>query len=340
MSELKNHIARVASGATLSFAEARAAFDIIMSGEATPSQIGAFLMALRVRGETVDEISGAVATMRDKMLTVEAPEDAIDIVGTGGDGSHSVNISTASAFVIAGCGVPVAKHGNRGLSSQTGAADVLMALGVKIDLPPEAIGHCIREAGVGFMFAPAHHPAMKHVGPTRVELGTRTIFNLLGPLSNPAGVKRQMVGVFSPEWVEPLAETLKALGAERAWVVHGDGFDEITTTGETRVAELSDGAIKSFTVNPEDIGLSRHKREALKGGDAAYNAHALREVLSGTPGAYRDTVLMNAGAALVVAGTAATLKDGATAAANAIDSGRAAKVLDRLIAVSGGYDNG
>ena len=195
-----------------------------MSGEATPGQIGGFLMALRVRGETVDEISGAVATMRDKMLRVEAPEGAIDIVGTGGDGSHSLNISTASAFVIAGAGVPVAKHGNRGLSSQTGAADVLTALGVKIDLPPEAIGRCIREAGVGFMFAPAHHPAMRHVGPTRVELGTRTIFNLLGPLSNPAGVKRQMVGVFAPEWVEPVAETLKALGAERAWVAHGDGY--------------------------------------------------------------------------------------------------------------------
>jgi anthranilate phosphoribosyltransferase len=340
MSELKSHIAKVASGAALSFEEARAAFDIIMSGDATPSQIGAFLMALRVRGETVDEISGAVATMRDKMLKVEAPENAIDIVGTGGDGSHSVNISTASAFVIAGCGVPVAKHGNRGLSSQTGAADVLMALGVKIDLPPEAIGHCIREAGVGFMFAPAHHPAMKHVGPTRVELGTRTIFNLLGPLSNPAGVKRQMVGVFSPEWVEPLAETLKALGAERAWVVHGDGFDEITTTGETRVAELTDGAIKSFSIVPEEIGLSRHTRESLKGGDSAYNAHALRELLSGAPGAYRDTVLMNAGAALVVAGTAATLQEGATAAANAIDSGQAAKVLDTLVTVSNGYDHG
>ena len=340
MADLKTHIAKVASGSTLSFEEARSAFDTIMSGEATPSQIGAFLMALRVRGETVDEISGAVATMRDKMLRVEAPEDAIDIVGTGGDGSHSVNISTASAFVIAGCGVPVAKHGNRGLSSQTGAADVLMALGVKIDLPPEGIGHCIRDAGVGFMFAPAHHPAMKHVGPTRVELGTRTIFNLLGPLSNPAGVKRQVVGVYSPEWVEPLAETLKALGTERAWVVHGDGFDEITTTGETRVAELSDGAIKSFSITPEQIGLSRHTRQSLKGGDSAHNAHAMRELLSGAPGAYRDTVLMNAGAALVVAGTAANLQEGATAAANAIDSGSAAKVLETLITVSSGYDHG
>lgn len=340
MSDLKSHIAKVASGATLSFEEAKAAFGLLMSGEATPSQIGAFLMALRVRGETVDEISGAVATMREKMLRVEAPEDAIDIVGTGGDNSHSVNISTASAFVIAACGVPVAKHGNRGLSSQTGSSDVLTALGVKIDLGPEAIGHCIREAGVGFMFAPSHHPAMKHVGPTRVELGTRTIFNLLGPLSNPASVKRQMVGVFSPEWVEPLAETLRALGADRAWVVHGDGLDEITTTGETRVAELSGGAIRSFSITPESIGLPRHTKEALRGGDAAFNAHALREMLSGAPGAYRDTVLMNAGAALVVAGNAATLSEGATAAANAIDSGRAAKVLETLVTVSNGHSHG
>jgi anthranilate phosphoribosyltransferase len=340
MSELKSHIATVASGKSLSFGEARDAFDIIMSGEATPSQIGAFLMALRVRGETVDEISGAVATMREKMLKVEAPENAIDIVGTGGDGSHSLNISTGSAFVIAGCGVPVAKHGNRNLSSQSGSADVLAALGVKIDLPPEAISRCIREAGVGFMFAPAHHPAMKHVGPTRVELGTRTIFNLLGPLSNPAGVKRQMVGVFSPEWVEPLAQTLKSLGTECAWVVHGDGFDEMTTTGETRVSALSNGAITTFAIEPEAIGLPRYAREALKGGDSAHNAQALKEMLSGAPGAYRDTVLMNAGAALVVAGAVKTLQEGAAAAANAIDNGRAQKALETLVAVSNGSEHG
>ena len=340
MSDLKSHLAKVASGQPLTFDEARGAFDIIMSGEATPSQIGAFLMALRVRGETVDEISGAVVTMRDKMLKVAAPAGAIDIVGTGGDGSHSVNISTASAFVIAGAGVPVAKHGNRGLSSQTGAADVLTALGVKIDLPPEAIGRCIREAGVGFMFAPAHHPAMKHVGPTRVELGTRTIFNLLGPLSNPAGVTRQMVGVFSPEWVEPLAETLNALGAERAWVVHGDGYDEITTTGETRVAELDRGKVRSFAITPEELGLPRHPKEQLRGGDAAYNAEALRGVLGGTAGAYRDTVLMNAGAALLVAGAAQSLVEGVAKAATAIDSGKAAAVLARLVAVSGEAGHG
>jgi anthranilate phosphoribosyltransferase len=334
MSALKAHIAKVAGGVPLAFEEAREAFDIIMSGEATPGQIGGFLMALRVRGETVGEISGAVSTMRDKMLRVVAPEGAIDIVGTGGDGSHSVNISTASAFVIAGCGVPVAKHGNRGLSSQTGAADVLTALGVKLDLTPEAIGDCITGAGIGFMFAPAHHPAMRHVGPTRVELGTRTIFNLLGPLSNPAGVRRQMVGVFSPEWIGPVAETLKALGAERAWVAHGDGYDEITTTGETQIAELAEGTIRNFTLTPEAFGLKRYRKEELRGGDAAFNAAALSAVLAGQPGAYRDTVLMNAGAGIVVAGKAARLEDGIEAAAVAIDSGAAGKVLARLVELS------
>ncbi|RWO91504.1 MAG: anthranilate phosphoribosyltransferase [Mesorhizobium sp.] len=336
MSALKTHIAKVAAGSSLSFEEARDAFDIIMSGDATPGQIGGFLMALRVRGETVSEISGAVATMRAKMLRVDAPAGAIDIVGTGGDNSHSVNISTASAFVIAACGVPVAKHGNRGLSSQTGAADVLTALGVKLDIPPETIGRCIHDAGVGFMFAPAHHPAMKHVGPIRAELGTRTIFNLLGPLSNPAGVVRQMVGVFLPEWIMPVAETLKALGADHAWVAHGDGYDEITTTGETQVAELVGGEIRSFTLTPEAVGLKRHTKDELRGGDAAYNAQALRDMLGGAAGAFRDTVLMNAGAGLVVAGKATTLADGMATAVQAIDSGRALKVLDRLVEISNG----
>ncbi|MFK0688105.1 anthranilate phosphoribosyltransferase [Mesorhizobium sp. IMUNJ 23033] len=336
MSALKTHIAKVAGGTPLSFDEAREAFDIIMSGDATPGQIGGFLMALRVRGEAVSEISGAVATMRAKMLRVDAPQGAIDIVGTGGDNSHSVNISTGSAFVIAGSGVPVAKHGNRGLSSLTGAADVLIALGVKIDIPPEIIGHCIHETGVGFMFAPAHHPAMKHVGPIRGELGTRTIFNLLGPLSNPAGVLRQMVGVFLPEWIMPVAETLKALGTDHAWVVHGDGYDEITTTGETQVAELVGGEIRSFTLTPEAVGLKRHSKDELRGGDAAYNAKAMRDMLGGAAGAYRDTVLMNAGAGLVVAGKATTLADGMASAAQAIDSGRALQVLDRLVAISNG----
>ncbi|RWG24865.1 MAG: anthranilate phosphoribosyltransferase, partial [Mesorhizobium sp.] len=330
------YIAKVATGTALSFEEAREAFDIIMSGDATPGQIGGFLMALRVRGEAVSEISGAVATMRAKMLRVEAPRGAIDIVGTGGDNSHSVNISTGSAFVIAAAGVPVAKHGNRGLSSLTGAADVLMALGVKVDIAPETIGRCIQEAGVGFMFAPAHHPAMKHVGPVRGELGTRTIFNLLGPLSNPAGVGRQMVGVFLPEWIMPVAETLKALGTDHAWIVHGDGYDEITTTGETQVAELAGGEIRTFTLTPEAVGLKRHNKEDLRGGEAAYNAKALRDMLGGAAGAYRDTVLMNAGAGLVVAGKATTLGDGIEAAAQAIDSGRALAVLDKLIEISNG----
>jgi len=334
MADFKPFLAKVAAGKPLSFDEARDAFDIVMSGEATPSQIGGFLMALRVRGETVPEIMGAVATMRDKMLRVDAPANAIDIVGTGGDGMHSLNISTGSAFVTAGSGVPVAKHGNRNLSSQSGAADVLMALGVKIDLAPEMISRCIAEAGIGFMFAPAHHPAMKYVGPSRVELGTRTIFNLLGPLSNPGSVKRQLVGVFAPEWVGPVAETLKELGAEHLWVVHGDGYDEITGAGETQVAELKDGIIRHFTIAPEEFGLKRHDTTDLKGGDAAFNAKALRDMLSGAPGAYRDTVLMNAGAGLVIAGVAAGLADGVRRAAASIDSGEALAALDRLVQVS------
>lgn len=334
MSVLKPFIANVAAGRPLSFEEAREAFDIIMSGDATPGQIGGFLMALRVRGETVGEISGAVATMRDKMLRVSAPANAIDIVGTGGDGLHSFNISTASAFVIAASGVPVAKHGNRGLSSLTGTADVLTKLGVNIELAPDAITRCVEQAGIGFMFAPSHHPAMKHVGPVRVELATRTIFNLVGPLTNPAGVGRQLVGVFAPEWVVPAAEALKALGSSHVWVVHGDGYDEITTTGETQVAELKGGEVRSFTLTPEAAGLGRHSRDDLRGGDSETNAAALRNVLSGAAGAYRDTVLMNAGAGLVVAGAVAELADGIAKAREAIDSGRAMQVLDRLVEVS------
>jgi anthranilate phosphoribosyltransferase len=288
MSALKPFIASVAAGRPLSFEEAREAFDIIMSGDATPGQIGGFLMALRVRGETVGEISGAVATMRDKMLRVSAPPNAIDIVGTGGDGLHSFNISTASAFVIAASGVPVAKHGNRGLSSLTGTADVLTKLGVNIELAPDAITRCVEQAGIGFMFAPSHHPAMKHVGPVRVELGTRTIFNLVGPLTNPAGVGRQLVGVFAPEWVVPVAEALKARGSSHVWVVHGDGYDEITTTGETQVAELKGGEVRSFTLTPEAAGLGRHSKEDLRGGDSETNAAALRNVLSGAAGRRRS----------------------------------------------------
>ncbi len=333
MADFKGFINKVAGGAALTREEARAAFDVMMSGEATPSQIGGFLMALRVRGETVEEIAGAVETMRAKMLRVEAPIGAIDIVGTGGDATGSLNISTASAFVVAGAGVPVAKHGNRALSSKSGAADVLTALGVKIDVPPETIGRAISEIGVGFMFAPAHHAAMRHVGPSRVELGTRTIFNLLGPLSNPAGVSRQLVGVFSRAWVEPIARALGELGSDTALVVHGsDGMDEITTAGRSYVARLKHGEVTNFEIDPEDAGVAVHPPGAVAGGNAEENAAALRRLLDGAPGAYRDTVLMNAGAALMVAGSAATLKEGAALAAEAIDTGRAGTVLDRLVA--------
>src|SRR5438477_8339179 len=293
MDDLKSIIGKVATGASLSRDEAASAFDAMMSGEATPSQMGGLLMALRVRGETVDEITGAVTAMRSKMLTVTAPPDAVDIVGTGGDGSGSVNVSTCAAFIVAGTGLPVAKHGNRALSSRSGAADVLASLGVKIDLRPEQVGRCVRVCGIGFMFAPAHHPALQNVGPTRVELATRTIFNLLGPLSNPAGVKRQMVGVFSRHWVQPLAQVLKNLGSEQVWVVHGsDGLDEITLTGPTFVAALDNGTIRSFEIRPEEADLPEARGEALKGGDAAANAVALRSVLDGTPTPYRDIALL------------------------------------------------
>src|ERR1700752_3255502 len=311
MDNLKSIIGKVATGATLSSTEAAAAFDSMMSGEATPSQMGGLLMALRVRGETVDEIPGAVSAMRAKMLRVKAPAGAVDVVGTGGDGSGSVNVSTCASFIVAGTGVPVAKHGNRALSSRSGAADGLSSLGVRIDITPEHVGRCVAEAGIGFMFAPSHPPARKNVGPTRVELATRTIFNLLGPLANPAGVKRQMIGVFSRQWVQPLAQVLKNLDAESVWVVHGsDGLDEITLTGPTFVAALENGNIRSFEVTPDEAGLARANGDALKGGDANANAVALQGVLDGKPSAYRDVALLNAAAALVVAGKAKTLKDG------------------------------
>ena len=333
--EFKALIAKAATGASLSREEAARGFYHMMSGEATPSQMGGLLMALRVRGETVDEITGAVTVMRAKMLRVSAPPEAIDVVGTGGDASGSYNISTCAAFIVAGAGVPVAKHGNRALSSRSGAADVLGALGVNIELAPEGVAHCIDEAGIGFMFAPAHHPAMKNVGPTRVELGTRTIFNLLGPLSNPAGVKRQMVGVFSRQWIEPLAQVLKNLGSDSAWVVHGsDGLDEITIAGSTYVAALANGSVRTFEITPEDVGLKRAKPEALRGGDAEHNARALLDVLKGRKGPYRDVAILNAAAGLVVAGRAKELKQGVALAAKSIDSGEAEGRLDRLIAVS------
>lgn len=335
MADMKSILGRLSAGHTLSQEEARGAFDIIMSGEATPAQIGSFLTALRMRGETADEIAGAVATLREKMLRVDAPVDAIDVVGTGGDSSGSYNISTATAFVVAGAGVPVAKHGNRAMTSRAGTADTLMTLGVKLDVPPETISACIREAGIGFMFAPAHHSAMRHVGPARAELGFRTVFNLVGPLSNPAGVKRYLLGVFSTDWVEPLANVLLSLGAERAWVVHGfGGLDEISPAGETKVAAVENGSVRLFTITPEDGGLPVRTLAEIKGGDATENAAALRALLSGAPGAYRDTVLLNAAAALIVAGKAETLKDGVALAADVIDSGRAAARLEHLITVS------
>ncbi|ABA05097.1 anthranilate phosphoribosyltransferase [Nitrobacter winogradskyi Nb-255] len=337
MDDLKVLIGKVATGATLTREEAAAAFNSMMSGEATPSQMGGLLMALRVRGETVDEITGAVSAMRSMMLRVKAPVDAVDVVGTGGDGSGSVNVSTCASFIVAGAGVTVAKHGNRALSSRSGAADCLAALGIRIDLTPEQVGRCINEAGIGFMFAPAHHPAMKNVGPTRVELATRTIFNLLGPLSNPAGVRRQMVGVFSRQWVQPLAQVLKNHGSESAWVVHGsDGLDEITLAGPTFVAALEDGNIRTFEVTPEDAGLERADGDALKGGDAEANAASLRAVLEGKPGAFRDVALLNAAAALIVAGKAKTLKEGVALGAKSLDGGGALNKLKQLIAVSNG----
>jgi anthranilate phosphoribosyltransferase len=334
MAELKPLIAKVANGESLNREEARQAFDILMSGEATPSQIGGFLMALRVRGETVEEIVGAVSSMRARMLPVSAPDHSVDIVGTGGDGLGTYNISTLAAIIVAGTGLPVAKHGNKALSSKSGTADALSALGVKLDIGPELISRCINEAGLGFMFAQLHHSAMRHVGPTRVELGTRTIFNLLGPLSNPAGAKRQLLGVFSPRWLQPIAEVLRDLGSESIWVVHGDGMDEITTTGVTHVAALENGKIRTFDLTPKDFGVSSATIDDLKGGDGIFNANALRGVLSGHKNAYRDVSLCNAAAALVVAGKAETLSEGMKIASASLDEGKAAAALDRLVAVS------
>lgn len=335
MADFKEFIAKAATGQPLSADEAASAFDIMMSGEATPGQIGGFLMALRVRGETVDEITGAARTMRGKATPVDAPTDAVDTCGTGGDAKGTYNISTCAAFVAAGAGVPVAKHGNRAMSSKSGSADVLAALGVNLEVSPETVARCIKEAGVGFMFAPAHHSAMRHVGPTRAELGTRTIFNLLGPLSNPAGARRQVIGVFSRDWIVPLAEVAGNLGADHVWVVHGsDGLDELTTTGPSFVAEYKNGSVNSFEVTPGDAGLAQAAPEDLLGADAEANAKAISHVLDGKSGAFRDIVVMNAAAALVVAGKAETLAQGAASAAEAIDNGAARDRLARLVAIS------
>jgi anthranilate phosphoribosyltransferase len=332
--DFKAVLAKVASGQSLSEGEAAAAFDRMMSGDATPAQMGGFLMALRVRGETVEEITGAARTMRAKALSIEAPPGAIDTVGTGGDGAGTFNVSTAAALVVAGSGVPVAKHGNRNFSSKCGSADILAALGVNIDAEASLVRRAMVEAGIGFLMAPRYHSAMRHVGPTRVELGTRTIFNLLGPLSNPAGAKRQLVGVFARDWVKPIAEVLGKLGSERAWVVHGQGLDEITTTGMTAVAELKDGKVDTFEVTPEEAGLPRSRLEDIKGADPASNAAQATALLEGQRGPLRDIVLLNAAAALIVAGRARDLREGVDQGAQSIDSGAAKRALERLIAIT------
>jgi anthranilate phosphoribosyltransferase len=337
MSErLKPLIGKAAQG-PLTREQAETAFAAIMEGDATPAQVGGFLMALRTRGETVAEYAAAAAVMRAKCLRVRAPEGAIDIVGTGGDGKGTLNISTAAAFVVAGAGVPVAKHGNRGLSSKSGSAEVLAELGVNIDADFALVEESIRVAGIGFMMAPRHHGAMRHVAGPRVELGTRTIFNLLGPLANPAGVKRQLVGVFAAEWIEPLAEVLGRLGSRFAWVVHGsDGLDELTTTGATLVAEWDGSRVRRFEVTPEDAGLPRGRLEDLKGDDPAHNAEAIRAVLTGVKGPFRDAVVLGAAGALVVAGLAEGLREGARLAAESVDSGAALAALDRLVRITNG----
>lgn len=332
---IKPLLNKVAGGTALTEDEASEAFNIIMSGDATPAQIGAFLMALRVRGETVDEITAAARVMRSKATHINAPANAIDIVGTGGDGGGTLNISTGAALVVAGCGVPIAKHGNRALSSRAGAADVLTALGVNIDCDMALIEKSIREAGIGFMMAPRHHSATRHVAGPRVELATRTVFNILGPLSNPANVDRLLVGVFAREWVRPMAEVLGKLGARKAWVVHGsDGLDELTTTGPTYVAALEDGKVTEFEVSPADAGLPMAKPADLKGGDAELNAAAMKAMLAGEPGPYRDVVVYTAAAALIVAEKARDLAEGVRIAAEAIDSGKARAALENLARIT------
>ena len=333
--QLKRLLNKIADGGTLSESETEAALDLLMSGVATPVQMGAFLTALRVRGETIAEITGAAKFLRSRMTPAEAPPGAVDIVGTGGDSHGTYNVSTAAAIVAAGAGVPVAKHGNRSVSSLAGASDVLQALGVKIDVPPMVVSRAIHACGAGFLWAPMHHPAMKMWAPVRADLGIRSIFNLLGPLCNPASVKRQVLGVYDRKWVEPMAEALKNLGSAHAWVVHGaDGMDELTTTGSSTVAELHGGDVTVFEVTPEDAELPRATLADLKGGGAEVNAAKLRALLLGETGPYRDIVLFNTAAALIVAGKVDSLTSGVALAAQAIDSSAAARVLDKLVAVT------
>ena len=316
--------------------EARAAFGCLFEGEATPAQMGGFLMALRTRGETVDEYAAAASVMRAKCNKVRAPEGAIDIVGTGGDGKGTLNISTATAFVVAGAGVTVAKHGNRNLSSKSGAADALTQMGVNVMIGAEVVEKALEGAGIAFMMAPMHHPAMAHVGPVRAELGTRTIFNILGPLTNPAGAKRQLTGAFTRDLIRPMAETLGQLGSERAWLVHGsDGTDELTITGVSWVAALdTDGSVRDVELHPEDFGLPVHPFEDILGGSPEENGAAFRALLDGAPGAYRDAVLLNAAAALVIAEKAGDLKSGVEMARESIDSGTAKARIETLAKIT------
>lgn len=315
--------------------EARTAFEALFEGEATPAQMGGFLMALRTRGETVAEYAAAAAVMRAKCHKVQAPAGAMDIVGTGGDGKGTLNISTATAFVVAGAGVPVAKHGNRNLSSKSGAADALSEMGINVMIGADQVERCLAEAGIGFMMAPMHHPAMKHVGPVRAELGTRTIFNILGPLTNPAGVRRQLTGTFTAALLRPMAETLHLLGSEKAWLVHGgDGTDEISIAEPTQVAALEGGQIREFSVHPEDAGLPAHPFEAILGGTPQENGAAFRRLLEGEQGAYRDAVLLNSAAALLVADRAASLPEGVEMARESLDSGAALGKVEALIALT------
>lgn len=335
VNQFKAMLGEIAGGAALSRSQAVTAFETMMAGDATPAQMAGFLMALRVRGETVEEIVAGASVLRAKMSPIKAPAGSIDTCGTGGDASGTYNISTASALVIAACGVPVAKHGNRSLSSKSGSSDVLGALGVAIDAPFERIEEAIRDAGIGFMMAPRHHGAMRHVAGPRVELGTRTIFNLLGPLANPASVKRQVMGVFDAKWIEPIAEVLGALGSERVWVVHGaGGLDELSTCGPTDVAEWTGTTVKRFTVTPEDAGLPQADLAQLKGGDAGHNARAIQNILRGGQGPFRDATVLAAAAGLVVAEKAADLRDGAAMADAAMRDGRAAETLAKLVAIT------
>ncbi|MCI2398775.1 anthranilate phosphoribosyltransferase [Aliiroseovarius subalbicans] len=335
MSDRLKPMIGAAADRPLTRAEAEEAFDILFEGEATPSQIGGLLMALRTRGETVEEYAAAAAVMRAKCKPVTAPEGAMDIVGTGGDGKGTLNISTATAFVTAGAGVTVAKHGNRNLSSKSGAADALGEMGVNVMVGPDVVERALAEAGIAFMMAPMHHPAIAHVMPTRAELGTRTIFNILGPLTNPAGVKRQLTGAFSRDLIRPMAETLQVLGSDKAWLVHGgDGTDELSIAGISWVSALENGQVIDRELHPEDAGLPVHPFEAIMGGTPSENAQAFRALLNGEPGAYRDAVVLNTAAALVVADKAATLPEGAEMARDSIDSGAAKTKIEALARIT------